>query len=83
MQMEKTIAFVKANLASWTVKLGILSAVLVGVSEVVPQLDAVVSSVWPAAKPWLVVGSMYLGRAIGLLAKVQAAAKALQGEVAT
>jgi hypothetical protein len=71
--------FLKLNLKSWTVRLGALSAVLVALSAVIPALDVLLSAVFPVAKPWLVVASMYIGRALGLLKQAQTAIDAVQG----
>lgn len=72
--MDKIKAFIKANAGSWTVKLGVLSAIVVALIDMVPQVQALLGD----SAPWLVVVAMYLGRAKGLLDKAKAAVETAQ-----
>lgn len=72
--MDKLISFISANAQSWTVRLGVLAAILVAVANAVPSVQAAFSAVWPAADAWFVVFAMWLGRAIGFIRSLESVA---------
>lgn len=76
----KIVEFVKANLSSWTVRLGALAAFLVTVSHYMPQVQEIVHVIWPVADEWLVVAAMWIGRSIGFIRNIIAAANSLEGK---
>lgn len=78
--LSKAQAFVAANAHSWTVRLGVLTAMLVTLSQYIPVIQTVIVAFWPAGEAWLVVAAMWVGRSIGFLRNISAAADSLQGK---
>ena len=79
--MNTVLSFLKLNTASWTVRLGVLMSVLVAVAQVLPALQSVLHVVSPGSEAWLVVASMWVGRAIGFLKDIKAALPAETDDV--
>ena len=70
--------FLRKNARSWTVKLGLISGVLVVLGEtVLPTLGTALKDLVPGSEAWLVVGAMYVGRVLGFVRKAQTALDAV------
>lgn len=72
--MDIILALAQKHLGSWTVRLGVIASIVIALEQFLPSVQAFVHSVWPAADAWLVVAAMWVGRVVGFLKQVQAAA---------
>lgn len=78
--MDIVIGIVKQHLGSWTIRLGVVAGILVALGQFLPAAQAFVHSVWPAGDAYLVVASMWVGRCVGFVRQIQAAAGADTGQ---
>ena len=69
--MEKFIALLVAHWKSWTIRLGVIVAVLTAVAAYIPQLAPLVHAIHPSWDGYLVAGAMYIGRVVGFIKVIQ------------